>query len=132
MAVFKDAEQLKDMMADLWTKMVKETPFGKGLEENGINILFIVEDPDLTVFIDHNGVLFGEEAMARTPVVTMKQSGDTVHKYWLKQINVPKAMATRQIKSKGPIAKALALQPLLKPGFAIYREMCKKYNLPLE
>ena len=61
----------------------------------------------------------------------MELSGDTVHKYWLKQISLPVALATQKIKSKGSIPKVLKLLPYLKPVFEAYPSYCKKYNLPI-
>jgi hypothetical protein len=131
MAIFKDTNVMQELFGELWTKMIKETEFGPKLKESELSILFMTEDPEMVMYIDINGPLFGEEAKAKTPVVIMKMSGDTVHKFWLKQINVPKALALRQIKAKGPVGKILQILPLLKPGFALYPDYCKKYNLPM-
>jgi putative sterol carrier protein len=131
MAIFKDTVAVQELFGELWTKMIKETEFGPKLKESELSILFMTEDPEVVMYVDINGPLFGEEAKAKTPVVTMKMSGDTVHKFWLKQINVPKALALRQIKAKGPVGKILQILPLLKPGFGLYPDYCKKYNLPM-
>ena len=56
--------------------------------------------------------------------------GDTTHKFWLKQISLPVALATRKIKSKGPIPKVLKILPFLKPVYQNYPEYCEKYGLP--
>ena len=131
MAIFKDMKVVEELFGELWNKMIKETEFGPKLKESDLSILFITEDPEVIMYVDVNGPLFGEEAKAKTPVVTMKMSGDTVHKFWLKQVNVPMALALRQIKAKGPVGKILQILPLLKPGFGIYPDYCKKYNLPM-
>lgn len=132
MPVFKDAALAQELFGDLWNKMIGETEFGKELKEAGITILFVVHGPDLSMYVDENGPLFGEDAQAKTPVVTMKMSLDTAHQFWLKQVNIPKALALRHIKAKGPVGKVLKLLPLLKPGQAMYPDYCKKYDLPIE
>lgn len=119
-----------ELFGELWMKMIKETEFGPNLKASNMSILFVVDDPDVTMFVDGNGLVFEEEAKAKAPTVTMKMNGDTVHKFWLKQIFIPKALALRQIKAKGPVGKVLQLLPLLKPGQALYPEYCKKFNLP--
>lgn len=123
-------EVATELFGGLWMKMIKETEFGPKLKESNMTILFVVDEPDLTMFVDETGPIFGDEAKAKVPTVTMKMNGDTVHKFWLKQIFIPKALATRQIKAKGPVGKVLQLLPLLKPGQALYPEYCKKFNLP--
>ncbi|MFZ0930465.1 MAG: hypothetical protein WAN11_17805 [Syntrophobacteraceae bacterium] len=130
MPVFKDTALAQELFGALWTEMIAETEFGKALKEAEITILFVVHDPDLSMYVDENGPLFGEEAQEKIPVVTMKMSLDTAHWFWLKKVNIPKALALRQIKAKGPVGKVLKLIPLLKPGQEIYPDYCKKYDLP--
>ena len=105
MPVFKSKEMMEEMFGEIWTKMVKETEFGSKLKEGGITIYFVVNDPDVVMFVDENGPLFGDEAKAKIPVVTMKMSADNVHKFWLNKLNLPKALALRHIKAKGPVGK---------------------------
>lgn len=132
MPVFKDTKTAEEIFGELWRKMINETDFGKKLKEQEISILYVVNDPDTVMYIDEKGPVFGEEAKVKTAVVTMTLSGDTVHKFWLKKLDVPKAMAFRQIKTKGPVNKVLQLIPLLKPGHELYPSYCKKYNLPMD
>lgn len=125
-------EVAKDLFGELWTKMVKETEFGPRLKEENMSILFVCHDPEITMYVDANGPLFDEDAQDKTATVTMKMAADTAHKFWLKKLNVPKALALRQIKAKGPVGKILQLLPLLRPGQALYPDYCKKFNLPTE
>ncbi len=131
MAIFTEKVAL-ELFGDLWKRMIKEGVFGKELKEKGITILFVVNDPDVVMYVDENGPLFGAEAQKKTPLVTMKMSGDSVHKFWLNQLNIPKALALRQVIAKGPVNKVLQVLPLLKPGKEMYPEYCKKYNLPVK
>lgn len=122
-------ETAVELFGDLWTKML-EGDFGQKLKENEMTIKFEVHDPELTMFVDDNACCFDDEAEAKDAVVLMKMSLDTAHKFWLRDLNVPKALALRQIKAKGPIGKVLSLLPLLKPGQAMYPDYCKKFNVP--
>ena len=121
-----------DLFGDLWTKMVKETEFGPKMKDGNLSIMFVCNDPDVTMYVDGNGPLFDDEAKEKDAVVTMKMSTDTAHYYWLKKLNVPKALALRQIKAKGPVGKILQLMPLLKPGQAMYPDYCRRFGLPTE
>jgi putative sterol carrier protein len=129
--VFKDKGLVEEMFGEIWNKMVHETEFGPKLKENGISIFFVVSDPDVAMYVDENGPVFGEEAKSRMPVVTMKMSADNVHKFWLNRLNIPKALALRQIKAKGPVGKVLQVIPLIKPAKVMYSDYCEKYNLPM-
>lgn len=130
MAVFKSTEMVTKMFGEIWSKLVHETEFGPKLKKNGISLFFIMKNPDVDMFVDENGPLFDDEARKKTPVITMKMSGDNVHKFWLNKLNIPKALALRQVKAKGPVGKVLQVIPLMKPGKAMYPEFCKKYKLP--
>jgi len=123
-------ETATDLFGDLWTKMV-EGEFGQKLKENEITIKYEIHDPEMTMYVDHTGCCFEEEAKEKVAVVLMKMALDTAHKIWLKDLNVPKALALRQIKAKGPIGKVLQLLPLLKPGQAMYPDYCKKFKVPV-
>ncbi len=122
-------ETAEQLFGDLWTKMV-EGEFGQKLKENEITIKYEIHDPEMTMYVDHTGCCFGEEAKPKVAVVLMKMALDIAHKFWMKDLNVPKALALRQIKAKGPIGKVLQLLPLLKPGQAMYPDYCKKFNVP--
>jgi len=123
---------MKDLFRELWMEMIKETDFGEKLKENGLSIFFMIENPEVAMYVDVHGPLFGKVAKAQAPAVTMKMSGDILHKFWLNQINVPESMALRQIRVRGSVIKILQILSLLQLGFAIYPNHCKKYNLPVE
>lgn len=52
--------------------------------------------------------------------VQMILAADTGHEFWMENLNVPLAIASRKIVAKGSVQKALKLIPALKPAFAIY------------
>ena len=120
------------LFRELWMRAFKEFGFGKKLHDNGINICFVVYEPDMTMFVDKNGALFGTEAEKKTPVITMKMNGDIAHKYWLNDLNIAKALALHQVVATGPVNKILELQSIIKPAMQIYPECCRKYNLPIK
>ncbi len=132
MPVFTDRNVAIELFGDLWSKMVDETEFGKKVREENLSVQFICSDPDVTMYVDGDGPLFDDETQGKNPTVVMKMSSDTAHLYWLKKLNVPKALALRQIKAKGPVGKILQLMPLLRPGQALYPEYCRKYGIPTE
>lgn len=131
MSVFTK-EVAVDLFGDLWNKMVHETEFGPTIKRDGLSVMFICNDPEMTMFVDGDGPLFDDAAAGKVPTVTMKMSGDIAHLYWLKKLNVPKALALRQIKAKGPVGKILQLMPLLRPGQAMYPDYCRKFGVPTE
>ena len=128
MTVFKDSEQMHTMLADLWTYVIKETNVGAKLKEYDVNYKFVISEPNGYLFVDADEVLTGAEAN-RDAVITMELSGDTVHQFWLKQIKLPVALATRKVKTKGPIPKVLKMLPYLKTVHDSYPEFCAKHGV---
>lgn len=131
MTVFKDTAMMEEIFGEIWGKLIHEGDLGQKLKNSNLSVLFRIHEPELAMYLDENGVLFGKEAEARTPTVIQSMNGDIVHQFWLKSLNVPKALALRQIKAKGPVTKLLQLMPLLRPAQEVYPEYCRKYDLPL-
>ena len=129
MAVFNDAQQMYEVLGSLWNYVIAETEFGPKLKEYEITYKFVISDPNGIIFVAHDEVLTGD-AGNRDAVITMELSGETVHDFWLKKVNLPVALATRKIKSRGPIPKVLKILPYLKPVYELYPSYCEKYGLP--
>ena len=119
-----------NLFGDLWSKMIRETSFGLRIKAENLSILFACHDPDFTIYVDGAGPILGDGAREKDATVTMKMSSDTAHYFWLNKINVTKALASRQIKAKGPAGRILELMRLFKSGQAMYPDYCKKYGLP--
>jgi len=132
MSVFKDTAHLHEFLEDLWKYIVFEAGLGEKVKKYGVSIKFIATDPNGCLYVDAENVITGKEAADREAVITMELSGDTIHKFWLKKLSFPVALATRKIKAKGPVPKVLQLLPALKPVYEVYPEFCKKHNIPLE
>ena len=46
MPVFKDTEQMYELLADLWRYIISETEVGPKLKEYGVNYKFILKEPN--------------------------------------------------------------------------------------
>lgn len=132
MPYFKNREMMEEMFGEIWNRVIHDFGLGQKLQEAGLSVLYRISDPDMVMYVDENGPLFGEEAEAKVPVIIQTMHSDIVHKFWLKKLNVPKAMALRQIKAKGPVNKGLKLMPLMKPAQEIYPEYCEKYGVSMD
>jgi hypothetical protein len=54
---------------------------------------------------------------------------DVAHRFWLGQLNLIKALSSKDIKSSGSIPKLLKLLPVIKPAFVIYPEILTEMGL---
>ena len=131
MSLFKDTNHMYEFLEDLWKYIVFESGIGEKMKEYGVSYKYILTEPDGYLYVDQDTVITGEEAN-RKAVITMELSGDNVVKFWTKQLSLPVALATRKIKSKGPIPKVLKMLPAMKPVYEIFPEFCKKHNISLD
>ena len=132
MSVYKDIETVKKLFGEFWTEMMDHPQIGPKLKETNLSALFRINEPDVAMYIDVDGIKWDDEARKMKPVITLTMSGDLVHQFWLKKVNVAKALAKREVRTTGPITKVMKLLPLVKPGYALYREYCIKYNIPID
>lgn len=131
MESYKDKQHMYDILSDVWNHALNETELGDKLSEYEVTYKFDIKDPDGYLYISPEGVITGNDAN-KDAVITMELSAETVHQFWLNKINLPVALATRKIKSKGPIPKVLKMLPYLKSVYEIYPEFCKKHGLAVD
>ena len=60
------------------------------------------------------------------PGMVIAESRTTGHVYWMGKLNFMTAVTRGLIKVDGPIRTAMKLVPIIKPGFAVYRETLKE------
>jgi len=131
MRVFQDSQQMYAFLEDLWKFVVFESGLGEKMRDYEVSIKYCITEPDGYLYVDSDNVITGREAN-RDAVITMELSGDTIHKFWLKKISLPVALATKKIKSRGPIPTVLKMLPALKPVHQAYPQFCEKHNLPVD
>jgi hypothetical protein len=75
-------------------------------------------------------IVWGE--YEKKPTVEMFMKADIAHQFWLGNVNVPVYLISGKIVAKGPVNKALALLPVVKPAFRIYSSIFEDtLNRPL-
>ncbi len=132
MAVFKNGEQMFEILGGMFKMVLQDKEVGPKFKESGVVVRFNITDPDLTLWVDTVSmqVLSGNQDLKAN--VTMDLSGDSCHQFWLKELKLPIALAKGKIKAKGPMPTILKLLPLLKPAWDAYPGIAKKNNLPIQ
>ncbi|SFH15134.1 hypothetical protein SAMN05660649_04067 [Desulfotomaculum arcticum] len=128
MAVYKDTKQMYEILGGLWSQLLEHPENGKKFRDAGLNIKYNLSDPAGTLWVTPGGVLTGDQNLKAD--VEMSLAGDTAHKFWLKELSLPAALAKKLIVSKGSMAKVMKMLPLLKPLHEMYPAVSDKYNLP--
>ncbi len=132
MAVFKNADQMFEILGGMFRMLMKDPTVGQKLQESGVVIKFNVTDPNLVIWVDliNTKVLSGNQDLKAN--VEMDLSGDSCHQFWLKELKLPIALAKGKIKARGPMPTILKLLPLLKPAWDAYPDIARKNNLPIK
>ncbi len=127
MPVFRSTEELYTVMGALFVRLKDHPDIAPRLLEANMVIRFRWRDPDGEVTIDlrRAPITYTFGPCDLPPDVEMTQSADVAHRFWLGELNVPRAIATRQVIAKGSVPKALKLLPAIQPAFAIYREVLR-------
>ena len=128
-AFASDAEFI-EVMDRTFAIMDEDPEMGPKLRDADVPQRFEFSDLDLVVNIraareDEDGCLHWEwsDDVDWDPKVRMEMSSETANKYFQGKENVAVAMARRRIKTGGDVKAALALIPITKPVYALYREM---------
>lgn len=130
MGVYKSADDLYQYMGRTFTAAFEDADLGARLKETGAKITMHFKDPDSVIAVDFGTgtVQFGEGATL-APDVDLFMDADVAHHFWLGKVNVPLAMAKRQIKAKGSIAKVLKIAPMMEPMYGKYAGILREAGL---
>jgi len=127
MSVFRSTEELYAIMGALFERLKEEPEISQRLLEGNMVVRFRWRDPDgeATIDLRRAPIVYQFGPSDLTPDVEMIQSADVAHRFWLGEVSVPRAIATRQVIAKGSVPKALKLLPAIQPAFAIYRQVLR-------
>lgn len=127
---FTSPKEFKEVMDKLFTILSEDPEMGPKLRDADVPQRFEFEDLDLVMNIRARRP--GEEPNLHwewtdevdwKPRVMMKMSSEVANRYFQGKENIPLAIARRRIKTGGDVKASLALIPITKPVYPLYREM---------
>ncbi len=129
MAVFGSTDQMYDALGALLRALYADPTFGPAFRKENLVVRFVMHEPDGEISVTPAGVVCGPTS--EKPTIEMWLSGDTCHRFWLKKVNLPIALAKGLIRAKGPLPKIMKLLPLLKPAYGMYPDIARQNGLPI-
>ncbi len=132
MSGFKSADEFREVMDRTFELMSTDPDIGPKLREADTPQRWEFPDMDLVVNVaasdgddpDRNLIWEWTDDIAWKPEVKMTMDSDVANRYFQGKENIAMAIARRRIKTTGNYKKALALVPVTKPVFEMYRQMC--------
>jgi hypothetical protein len=125
MAVFPTADDLYKITVPFLQSLTTNPEVGPKFVAANTSFRVTYHDPDamfvLNATQDPAQLMWGDEAMAFTPELFLRMSGDDGHQFWLGKLNIPIAVAKRKLKVEGPITKLMGMLPAIQPAFGLYR-----------
>jgi len=129
MAPFQTKEEFVGVFSTLWDRITGDPEIAKPLASTGLLARFRFRDFGTDLYIDATGdrlTYYWDPNDGATPDVDMILSSEVGHRFWMKDLNVPLAIASRKIVAQGSVQKALKLLPALRPAFALYPEVLRE------
>jgi SCP-2 sterol transfer family protein len=133
-ATFKSAEECREVIGRAFELMSRDPDMGPKLREADTPQRF--EFPDLDLVVNVTAVDDSEagdnlrwewsDDVDWEPDVVMTMDSAVANRYFQGKENIAMAVARRRIKTTGNVRKALALVPVTKPMFKLYREMLER------
>jgi len=129
-----DAREFRVVIDRAFELMSTDPDMGPKLREAETPQRFEFPDVDLVVNINardevvdgQNLVWEWSDDVPWQPEVKMSMDSDVANRYFQGKENVAMAIARRRIKTTGNVKKALALIPITKPVYAMYRDVLEK------
>ena len=133
MPEFKSADECRAVIGRAFELMSRDPDMGPRLQDADTPQRFEFPDFDLVVNVaaadeGSRDCLKWEwsDDVPWEPDVVMTMNSDVANRYFQGKENIAMAIARRRIKTSGNVKKALALVPVTKPVFKLYREMLEK------
>jgi len=126
----KNEQEFREVIDHVFEMMSTDPDMGPKLRDADTPQRFEFPDLDLVVNItaaddnsDGNNLVWEwSDDVDWEPDVKMEMNSDVANKYFQGKENVAMAIARRRIKTSGNVKKALALIPITKPVYAMYRQ----------
>ena len=135
---FRDADQLYEVLDAMLQRAIGQDEIAEAFLAGNFVLCFRYKEPEgqLTIDLRKAPITWEFGVSDLKADLTMIQSADIAHQFWLGRLNVARAIATRKVVSRGPVSKALKLLPAVKPVFPIYGSVLKdlgyQHLLPVE
>lgn len=121
--VFKDAEEAAQFIGRIWELLADDPEIGPKLIATNLALRGCYTDPEYQVtVICQDGSVKVEHGESDTVAdVTLHLRADIGHRFWLGALNLPMALARREVRLEGKMSEVMKILPFLKPAYGIYR-----------
>lgn len=124
MAIFESAEAVYETIGTFCQAMADDPELGPQLASLEMVFTMSLTKPTATISLNcrqHPAALTVGGPGDGDLVLSM--TADNIHRLWLGELNPMTGLATRKIKAKGDVMKAMGLAPILDSANSLYRKV---------
>jgi SCP-2 sterol transfer family protein len=120
---FGSSEELYSVMVGFLREMADDPELGPKFRAARVSFRVDHTDPEASILVDttQNPPAVYAPAGDRTSDVQLAMSADDGHRFWLGELAVMPALATKRVKVTGQMMKMMGLLPAMEPTFQKYR-----------
>ncbi len=123
MAPFTGAGDLRRYVGGILEQALADDDLGPKLAATGVTLKLITTEPDAVLVMDLPRKRIELGAADDPADATLRMTAELANRFWLGKVNLPVAMARRQVGVEGRIGALLKLVPSTKSLFPAYREL---------
>jgi hypothetical protein len=131
MPVFQNSEQLYSILELLFDKIKQQPAAAQSLQASRLIIRLSCKNPEAAVVINSRSqpiqVSYGPSTLR--PDLDVDLTADALHQILLAEMPLRKALASGQMKVRGPIWKTPALEAILHRGQDYYPQIARDHGL---
>ena len=126
MAVFSSSTQLYSLMQQLVARIEAEYPQAtEAMLKSKLVIRFNCQEPagEMTIDASKRPLKIHYGTTTIKPELDITLPSDTLHQILLGNLNLAKALGSKQVQPKGPVWKVMSLAPLFDQAQKIYPQL---------
>jgi hypothetical protein len=132
MGFYEDSATFYACTRMLFQRVQERSPnAGEVLERMGLLVRFACTDPPAAILLDGRSrpanFYFGRNEVR--PDLDIILSADTLHRILLGELSLTRALASRALTARGPVARIVALAPLFLQLQAVYPQVLREQGL---
>ncbi len=133
MAIYANSEQLYRCLKLLFDQIYRQdSQAGQSLHRSNLTIRLRITAPEAELVIngrkDPPEISYGKSGVL-LPDLNVDMSADTLHFILTAELPLGKALASRQMRVRGPVWKSFVLEEIFHSGQAIYPQVFRQLGL---
>jgi putative sterol carrier protein len=123
LSTFGSTEELYTVMVGFMREMAGDPELARRLRAARVSFKVTHTDPEASILVDchQDPPAVYAPAQDRESDVQLAMSADDGHRFWLGELAVMPALATKRVVVTGQMMKMMGLLPAMDPAFARYR-----------